>query len=316
MAGVITKKQRAHRIGNVLSFIFLFRFVTVKHLNLFSATRLDVNDIRRTIEYLVNHKLIKGFKISNPVKTTGYYLLDRGLARLPDSLLQYKYSFWPVRFRLGTFEHDKGLVEAFIWIQKAATKGYWISEWMIRQDKVKASGKTGMGLGVHQRSVLRGRMPDGMFVVGQKVRIAVEFEDTRRNVTAWAELVRDLEYRMKASKKIDPGTSDIVTGRDFEAVLFVFKDKQTFSIYRKRFNSCLESGKVGGQKIKETNPHRFFFATLDHLKEAKVYGAGLEETTLKDLFSFVENDGVLLRAIPSPGIKPPAPEGDQYKLSF
>ena len=101
----------------------------------------------------------------------------------------------------GTFFHDAGVREAFLGVQKGATKGYWISEWMIRQDNVKARGRTGRGLGWRQKSVLRGRLPDGMFVIGQKARIAVEYEDVRRNVTAWVEIIRDLEYRMKARKR-------------------------------------------------------------------------------------------------------------------
>jgi hypothetical protein len=317
MGGLITKEERDRRIGKVLSFIFLFRYVTAKDLNLLGSTLLDVNDMRRTIKYFLSNKLIKAFDISDPVKTTGFYLTEDGLAKVPKALLEYKYSFWPARYRPGTFFHDSGVIGAFLGIQNGATKGRWISEWMIRQDHVKARGRAGRGLGLRHKSVLRGRLPDGMFVIGQKARIAVEYEDVRRNVTAWVEIIRDLEYRMKAKVSIDLPAKDGGTGSDFEAVLFVFGDKATFSIYCKRFDECLKFGKVGGQEIKEAvNPKRFFFTTLDELKEGKLYRAGGEENSFKELFSFVESDGNPLRGVTGPGRNPHKTGVDQYTLNF
>jgi len=309
MGGLITEEERNRRINKVLSFIFLFRFVTVRDLNLLGSTLLEANDMRRTIKSLLSHKLIKAFDISDPVKIRAFYLTDDGLAKLPKAILEYKYSFWPARYRPGTFFHDAGVRVAFLGVQKAATKGYWISEWMIRQDNVKAQGRTGRGLGWRQKSVLRGRLPEGMFVIGQKTRIAVEYEDVRRNVTAWVEIIRDLEYRMQAKA--------IGTGRDFEAVLFVFGDKPTFSIYCKRFDECLKFGKVGGQEIKKPiNPQRFFFTTLDGLKEGKLYRAGGEEKSFKELFSFVENDVDPLRGGTGSRRNQPKTGEDQYILNF
>ena len=53
MGGLITKAERDRRIGKVLSFIFLFRYVTAKDLNSLGATLLGVNDMRRTIKYFL-----------------------------------------------------------------------------------------------------------------------------------------------------------------------------------------------------------------------------------------------------------------------
>ena len=295
MGGLITKNEREHRTGQILSFIFLFRFVTFRDLNSLGSDILDVNNMRRTIKYLLDNKLIKEFEISGPVKTRAYYLTDPGLAQLPDSLLAYKYSFWPARYRHGTFLHDAGVRKSFLGIQKTATKGYWISDWMIRQDKVKAKGKAARGLGWRHKSVLRGRLPDVMFIVGKTARIAVEYEDVRRNPTAWVDMIRDLEYRMKGRGKAHFTNQDIEIDSDFEAVLFVFGNKKTLSVYSKRLDDCVKFGKVGGQVVsvlKEfVTPERFYFTTLDELKEGKVYRAGGEENSLEDLFNFVQSHG-------------------------
>ena len=295
MAGIITKNQREQRVMAVLSYIFLFRFVMVKDLNFLGCTLMNIKDMRRTIEYLLKHKLIGSFAVCTPVKTTGFYLLEAGLSRLPKSLLAYKYSFYPVWYRPGKFWHDSGVSEVCLWIQKLAGKGYWISEWMIRQDRGRSVGKKGVvGLpGGRTKSVSRGRLPDGFFVVCMGGRIAVEFESTRKNVHAWVDMVRDLEYGLKVQEKINPDTNEIVTGRDFEAVLFVFTDNKTLAVYRKRFdeyskvsiNLIAEDGHV--QAVK--NPGHFFLTTLDGLKKGIALGAR-GEIEIGDLFKFVENE--------------------------
>jgi len=289
MVRSITKTQREQRIMGVLSYIFLFRFVMVKDLNFLGCTLLDIKDMRRTIEYLLKHKLMNSFAVCTPIKTTGYYLSDAGLNRLPKALLEYKYSFYPAWYRPGRFWHDAGVTEVCLWIQKMAARGYWISEWMIRQDRAKAIGKkTVVGLpGGRKKSVSRGRLPDGFFVVCKGVRIAVEFESTRKNVHAWVDMIRDLEYGLKVQEKVDPDTNDIVTGRDFEAVLFVFKENNTLSVYRKRFS--VNAGREENYSNAVVSRHRFFLTTLDGLKNGRVYSSS-GEISLAEFFRFVEHE--------------------------
>ena len=160
MAGLITNKEREQRINAVLGFIFLFKYVTARDLNMLGSTLLGINDMRRTIEYLVRHKYIKNFSVSTPVKTTGFYLLDAGLNKVPNSLMEYEYSFYPVWYKPGKYWHDSGIIEACLLIQKLTNRGYWVSEWMIRQTRARAAGKRAVGIpGLGKRLFIAGVCP-------------------------------------------------------------------------------------------------------------------------------------------------------------
>ena len=276
MGGLITNGKREQRIISVLGFIFLFRSVMVKDLDLLGSTVLGITNMRRTIEYLKKRKLIDNFAICTPAKTTGYWLLEAGLRRLPDNLLKHGYKFSPAWFRPGRLLHDSGVIEVCLLFQKLVDEGHWISEWMIRKDRMRKAGKRVLA-GAHgtiMKSAARGRLPDGFFQVGT-VKIAVEFEATRKNIHAWADMIRDLEYGLNDRKKIDPVTDLIVVGRDFEAVLFVFNENVTFELYRKRFDEYSSLGQ-GGPGVKRhekvvLSPHCYFLTTLEKLKEGVVY---------------------------------------------
>ena len=294
MGGLITKDQREQRMLFVLSFIFLFRFVAVRELNLLGSILLGVNDMRRTIESLLRNRLIKDFEITSPVKTTGYYLLEEGLVKLPKPLLEYKYFFFPTRYKPSIFAHGAGVIQVFFAIQKLAAKGYWVSEWMIRQDKIKTVGKKAVAVnfGWRKKGVLNGRMPDGMFVVGKKARVAIEFESTLKNNYDWEGMIRNLEYGLRAREKVDLVTKDIVTGRDFEAVLFVFYDNQTFTSYLRKFDRYSRIGKGEMLDLGILNEaislKRYFLSTLDELKKGHVFRTKGEKVILSEMFNFVE----------------------------
>ena len=101
----IKDSQREERIIQVLGFIFLFKVVMVKDLDLLGSSVLGINSMRRTVEYLKRRKMIDRFVTSTPLKTSGYWLLEAGLKRLPKSLLSMITSFrrhglvpedWPI----------------------------------------------------------------------------------------------------------------------------------------------------------------------------------------------------------------------------
>ncbi len=294
MAGWITQDQREQRINIVLSFIFLFRFVTLRDLSLLGSTLLGIK-MRRTIEYLLKNKLISSFEVYDPIRTTGYYLLEDGLIKLPKALLEYKYYFYPARYKPSIFSHGEGIIKVFLLVQKMAPKGYWMSEWMVRQDKIKILGKKTLEgkLGWRKKGVLGGRLPDGMFVVGKKARIAIEYEKTLKNANNWARMIRNLEYGLRDREKIDLVTKDIITGRDFEAVLFVFNDYQTFTSYLRKLDNYSRSG---GEEMLELgslndtiSPKRYFLSTLDELKKGHVFRIKGERVGISEMFNFVEN---------------------------
>lgn len=281
MAG-IKDSQREERIIQVLGFIFLFKVVMVKDLDLLGSSVLGINSMRRTVEYLKRRKMIDRFVTSTPMKTSGYWLLEAGLKRLPKSLLRYDYKFAPAWFSPGRLVHNSGVIEVCLLCQRLVNYGHWVSEWMIRQDRIKRAGQK-IVTGSHGRivkSAARGRLPDGFFVVTTGVKIAVEFEATRKNIHDWADMIRDLEYGLNDRKKIDPDTNSIVTGKDFEAVLFVFNEDVTMRLYRKRFDEYSSARQGAGvhkkRELVVLSPQCFFLTTLDELKKGKVY-SGMRE---------------------------------------
>ena len=56
MGGQIAQDQRERRINLILSFIFLFRFVTKRDLRLFGSALLRVKYMRRTMQYILKNK--------------------------------------------------------------------------------------------------------------------------------------------------------------------------------------------------------------------------------------------------------------------
>lgn len=276
MGGTIKAEDRQQRTIAVLGFIYLFRFVTVRDINLLGSILLGVKDMRRTIDYFLKRKLINSFDVSTPTKARAFYLLDKGLKLIPKSLLQYEYSFHPLWYKSGSFWHNSGVLEVCLWFQKLTTQGYWISEWMIRQARAKTLGMNTAE--ARKKIIFRRRLPDGFFVVNKRVKIAVEYESTRKNIPDWADMIRDLEYGLKDREKIDPDTDSIVTGRDFEAVLFVFKEKHTFEVYRKRFYTYSRV---------VLSPHCYFLTTLDCLKNGKVF-SGTKEISFTGFLEIVK----------------------------
>ena len=292
--GQITNEQRERRTLFVLSFIFLFRFVTVKDLSLLGASFLGINDMRGMVQMLIKNKYIKSFKVDKPVKTVGYYLLDDGLAKLPKSLLEYEYFFYPKRYKPSTFYHVAGIIEVFLSVQKLAPKGaYWVSEWMVRQKKIKDIEKKVLSrqLGWRKKGVYGGRLPDGLFVVGKKARIAIEYESTEKSSYHWERMINSLENGLRLEEKLDLVTLDSPVKRDFEAVLFVFDDHQTFISYLRRFDKYSKNG--DGVVNESVSLKRYFLCTLDELKKGNVFRAKGEKIGVSDMFGFVENGGSL-----------------------
>ena len=105
-----TDEQLERRLVDVMSFMFLFRFVTNKDLGILGSSLLGVNDMRATLHLLLKRKWIASFKITIPVQAVGYYLLKDGLAKLPEAYLGYQYFFFPTRYKRSTFYHLAGVI--------------------------------------------------------------------------------------------------------------------------------------------------------------------------------------------------------------
>ncbi len=291
-----TNEQLERRMVDILSFMFLFRFVTSKDLGVLGSSFLGVNDMRATLHLLLKRKWIASFKITEPIKTVGYYLQMDGLAKLPEAYSGYRYYFAPTRYKRSTFYHLAGIIEVFLLVKKIAPKGaFWLSEWMVRQRKIRGIKDKILTrqLAWRKKGVYGGRLPDGLFVVSKKARIAIEYESTLKNNDNWERMIKGLEDCLRLKEKIELATLDAELKRDFEAVLFVFNDQRTFISYLRKFD---KSSKVGTEGTLDFGPlkgpvslKRYFLGTLDELKKGHVFRTNGGRIAVSEMFNFVEN---------------------------
>ena len=294
-----TDDQLERRLVDVLSFMFLFKFVTNKDLGILGSSLLGVNDMRATLHLLLKRKWIASFKITIPVQAVGYYLLKDGLAKLPEAYLGYQYFFFPTRYKRSTFYHLAGVIEVFLMIKKMAPKGaFWLSEWMVRQRKVRGIKDKILTrqLAWRKKGVYGGRLPDGLFVISKKARIAIEYESTRKNNDNWERMIKGLEDGLRLKEKIELATLDTELKRDFEAVLFVFNDQISFISYLRKFGKSSKVETEGtldfGLLKGPVSLKRYFLGTLDELKKGHVFRTNGGRIAISEMFNFVESGAV------------------------
>ena len=143
---------------------------------------------------------------------------------------------------------------------------FWLTEWMVRQDKIRGIvGPVKDGLAWKK---LIGRLPDGLFVLNKLSRIAIEYEKNSKSYQNWVEMIKYIERSFRVEKKVDLVTLDLDKKRSFESVLFVFNKKEVFTSYLERFYKCL----VAKNKDVLVSSKRYFLTTLDELKRGMSLG--------------------------------------------
>jgi len=266
-----TREQIENRSIVVLSFIFLFRYVTQRDLNLL-GNNINISFMRPTIQWLLKNKLIAPFKIQEPFKTTGHFLTSGGLARIPQVLLQYEYRFTPTLYASNLAFHSEGIIEICLLLKRQQPNAaYWLSEWMFRQDKT--FGMDGSKEGGLKWKNLAGRWPDGLFVLNKFSRIAIEYEKSSKSYQNWIEIIKGLELSFELKERKGRNTYGVDKTRDYESVLFVFNDKKVFNSYLIRLhNPVVSKNRLSREKeAMDVSFKRYFLTTLEDLRNGYVF---------------------------------------------
>ena len=305
MSCITSKKERLEKELKILWFIFKFKFATKEDLDLFGSCFLNHPHMRRTIENLLKKGFIKSFDIRSSIYTIGYCLKPAGVRAFLERFgffKKYKYAFNPIDYGELLFDHRQGLIKTFFAMAKH--NGIWTSEWMVRKDYYR-----GRKIGGRSRS--RRRLPDAIYKVPDgDGKIDIEFERTQKSLTKWESMIEDLKRDIWVKDHL--GYNATLKGkwkRTIQAVLFVFEDKSLKKIYQRnvRVNYKIHvldklEKKWDSEEMKkyflndwEDVYKRFFFATIEDLKEDFVYDQAKKQVLITDLFKFADSDPFLER---------------------
>lgn len=179
--GRITKEEQTYRIGMLLRFIFIFRYATREQLISFARERLKLSYQR----WLIEHSFKQGF--INTYHEQGLNLKVYHLTQKGKRFISSYETFGPYyRFDhrhtgLNTFEHQKAVVESYFLLYKQLDIKQWIPEWVL-----KADGRP------------RVKIPDGVIVLADETKIALEVETWYKDKGAWkvvvAKYYREISY--------------------------------------------------------------------------------------------------------------------------
>ncbi len=176
-AGRLTEEEKARRIRQLLGFIFKFRFATRKQLDKFIQITAGLSFPRRIIEASIKQGYIDYyFKASH--RCNIYYLTKRGkeFIRLDEAYID-DYRFEKNYVGINTFDHHNMLVEAYFLLVSHLNIKTWKCEWVLRVDKGKGD-----------------KIPDGLIVLQDDTKIALEVETSYKSLDAWKTVVELYRY--------------------------------------------------------------------------------------------------------------------------
>jgi len=170
--GRITKEEQAYRIRMLLRFIFIFRYATREQLISFAQERLKLSYQRWLIEYSLKQGFISAYHEPH-LNLKVYHLTKRGKGFLSScEAFSNHYRFDQNNTGFNTFEHQKAVVESYFLVYKLLDIKQWIPEWVL-----KADGRP------------RVKIPDGVIVLPDETKIALEAETWYKDRTAWKVVV-------------------------------------------------------------------------------------------------------------------------------
>jgi len=191
----------------ILKFIFTFRSVTKEQIKEFAKIELGISNVRRLVEYCVREKYI-GDYLAPPIEKHTYYLLERGKSLLEEEVPVEIYRFRKGQINLASYNHDALLVEIYFLLRKFLKVQDWIGEWILRFNRKKG-----------------GCVPDGLLILNNSLRMAIELERTRKRMDKWRHIVRRYKVNIKAGNcqgillvAINRSILDVMTRRVFNIV--------------------------------------------------------------------------------------------------
>lgn len=176
-SGRITKQEKEQRLRQILGFVFNFRYATREQLLMFGRLVLKLSSPR----WLIDDAVRRGYLVKYNEPSFGikiYYLGQAGKRLLLkyDFLVEY-YHFEQRHAGPATFVHHNMVAETYFLLMKSLLIKEWSCEWVLRLNKSK-----------------RDKIPDGLIVLADGLKIALEVETSSKILSAWKTVVKLYEY--------------------------------------------------------------------------------------------------------------------------
>lgn len=175
--GRLKQKEQNQRIKVLASFIFNFRYATLKQLHTFIQLIMNLSYSRRLIVYCLTHGYLNAY-CEPSLKTKIYHLTQKGKDLLySDEPLIEHYHFEKSLTGINTFIHHNILVEVYFLLKIHLNIKEWVCEWVIRIGKKR-----------------RERIPDALLILPDGTKVALEVETRYKKLTVLRSLIRRYSY--------------------------------------------------------------------------------------------------------------------------
>jgi len=196
--GRLNLLEQKERFKLLCRFIYVFKYVTRKELDMFVNVIIGLKYPQWLIEYSVKLGLVKTY-LDTTFKTKIYYLSNKGVDILysTERLAEY-YRFDQYRTAFTTYSHHKLLVDSYIFLKRELSIKEWVSEWGMRVGRKRFE-----------------KVPDGLLKLENGLNIALEAETSYKRLTEWKTFIWRYQY-------------DILKINRYHGVLLIASNGDTF----------------------------------------------------------------------------------------
>ena len=175
--GRTTKQEQRKRIKQTAGFIFNFRYATRRQLETFMQLIMNLSYFRRLIDYTVRYGFVSVY-YDPSFKTKIYYLTKKGKETMRGEEAYVKqYHFEKRHAGINTFDHHNLLVDTYFILKRKLDIKSWQCEWSLRIGKGRMD-----------------KIPDGLIVLPDGSRIALEVETSYKTLEAWKTVIELYRY--------------------------------------------------------------------------------------------------------------------------
>lgn len=170
--GRIIQQEQIRRLKLLLQFVFNFRYATRTQLVKFTEIVIKLSYPRGLIDYSRKQGYFKAY-YNSKFKTKLYYLAQKAKELLsPEEIFIKHYRFDKRRSGPNAFDYHNFLAESYFLLQKNIEIKEWACEWGIRIGKKK-----------------REKLPDGLMILPDGKKIALELKAQYKKLSVWESLV-------------------------------------------------------------------------------------------------------------------------------
>jgi len=174
--GRLTKEENANRIKSLLMFIYTFRYVTRKQMEMFIQVIMNLSSSRRLMDYAVKAGFVDSY-YESLFKKKIYYLTYKGREMIGDQALVEHYHFEKAHAGLNTFIHHNNMVETFMFLKSHLNIKEWACEWDLRRGKRPGE-----------------KIPDGLITLRDGLTIALEVETRYKTLGILKTFIKKYRY--------------------------------------------------------------------------------------------------------------------------